>query len=55
MTDDWWLIGKDLEGSGRGLIEVLSPNSRKLSVRRADFPDEIRTEYLQNTSLERHI
>jgi hypothetical protein len=54
--------GKDLEGSGYGVIEVLFqnlPGERgrpvKTSVRIAGVPSKIRTEHLPNTYLEVYI
>jgi hypothetical protein len=54
-------MGKDLSGSGRGLIDVLNPyvwrapgKPRRTSVRISNVPVEIRTEFLPNASLERY-
>jgi hypothetical protein len=55
-----WCIGKDLEESGRGVIEVLSSHSpgeteenhEKPSVRIGNIPAETRTKHLPNVSLE---
>jgi hypothetical protein len=56
MVDDWW-IAKNLEGSGRGLFEVLSRNfpvgseeNHVKSVSSACFPAKIRTGHFQNKS-----
>jgi hypothetical protein len=55
--DGWW-IGQDLEGSGRGLIEVISRNlawrTEEIikNLRTASVPGEIRTEELLNTTPE---
>jgi hypothetical protein len=53
------MVGRDLEGSGHGLVEVLPRNfllglrkTTKISVRIAGVPAEIRTDYLPNTKLE---
>jgi hypothetical protein len=61
MTEERWWIGKDLEGSGRCLIEVLSrylsgwiEDNCEEPVRIADVLTEIRTEHLPNTSPERY-
>jgi hypothetical protein len=54
---EWW-IWEDLEGSGRGIIEVLTRHlpggeekELRTSVRTAGVPADIRTEHLPNTSL----
>jgi hypothetical protein len=56
--DEWW-IAKDLEGSGRGLLEVLLRqileglrNAMRTSVRRGSVPAEILIPSLTNRSLE---
>jgi hypothetical protein len=63
MKTDQWGIKKDLVGSGRGLIEVLSQklpdgthanHKKKNSARIADVPGEIRTEHLPNMSPHRY-
>jgi hypothetical protein len=54
------MIGKDLEGSGCGLVEVLTrhfagglnKSQRNTSLRISDVQAEIRTKRLQNTSLD---
>jgi hypothetical protein len=55
-------IGKDLEGSGHGLLEVLPLHipgwtEKKHTIKTvgiADAPAKIRTEYVMHTSLERY-
>jgi hypothetical protein len=56
------LIGNNLEGSGRGLIELLirhfsgmTEENKKISVRIGDVPARIRTDHLPNTGLQRHL
>lgn len=59
QCDDGWMINKkDVEGSDRSVIEVLSQilsvgtkKIRKTSVRLADVQTETRTEHLPNASL----
>jgi hypothetical protein len=62
MIDEWWRIGKDLEGSVCGLIKVLLgiclQGLRKpleFSLRIANIPTEIWTEHFPNTGLERQL
>jgi hypothetical protein len=56
MGGEWW-IGKDVEESGRGLINGLSrpggtEKKQKNSARIAGLPAEIWTRYLPNTKQE---
>jgi hypothetical protein len=60
MDDKWW-IGKDLEESGLGQIEVLPRHLPEGTEENNDKPvwtaygwTEIRTEHLLNASLERY-
>jgi hypothetical protein len=60
VTTDEQRIGKDWEGTGRGLIWVLSQNfpgwtqENHETTRTGDMPAEIRTDNPLNTNLERH-
>jgi hypothetical protein len=53
MTEE---LERDLKGSGRGLIRILSRHlpagTEETSVRIAAIPTDIRTEYLRNKSIE---
>jgi hypothetical protein len=55
------MTGKNLEGSGSGIIEMLFQNlagriergiKRKVSAKMAGVPAEVRTEHLPNTNLD---
>jgi hypothetical protein len=57
-------LGKNLEGNGHGLIDVLSwyfsggtgkKNTKKTWFRIADDPAEIQTVHLSNTSIEHYL
>jgi hypothetical protein len=51
-----WRIGKDLEGYGRGLIEVLSRHFLVgIEENHENLNQDIRTEHLPNTSLESFV
>jgi hypothetical protein len=58
IMTDVWQFGKDLEGGGCGLIEVLAwrgwAKTRKASIRIACAPAEIRTQQLPNKIPERN-
>jgi hypothetical protein len=57
MIDAWW-IGKDLEGTGSGLIEVLSRyfiwGTEENPVRAEGVPTEVQTEHFSNKSVKRY-